>query len=54
MSFYPNSASSVLNIKANDNLINPHFTIVDALGKIILKGKINNRNTTINISNLSK
>ena len=51
---YPNPASSVLNIKANDNLANQPFIITDTLGKIVLKGKLNEGDNSINVEQLSK
>ena len=54
VSLYPNPASSVLNVKVNTNIVNKPFTITDALGKIVLKGKLNEGDTTLNVEHLSK
>jgi len=54
LSLYPNPTSNILNIKANDNIANKPFTIADALGKIVLKGRLNEGDTTINVEQLSK
>ena len=54
LSLYPNPTSSVLNVKANDNLANQPFIITDTLGKIVLKGKLNEGDTIINVEHLSK
>ena len=54
LKLYPNPASSFLNIKADANLVNQPFTITDALGKIILKGKLNEGDTGIIVEHLSK
>lgn len=51
---YPNPALSVLNIKADFNLINQPFTINDGLGRVVLKGKLNEFDATINVEQLSK
>jgi len=54
LKLYPNPASSFLIIKADANLVNQPFTITDALGKIILKGKLNEGDTGIIVEHLSK
>jgi hypothetical protein len=54
VSLYPNPALSVLNIKTNENLANQTYAITDALGKIIVKGKLKEGDTNINVEPLSK
>jgi surface protein len=54
ISLYPNPTSSLLNIKTDDSITNQSYTISDALGKIVLKGKLNEGGTTINLEQLSK
>ena len=54
VSLYPNPTSNVLNIKVDYNLINLPFVIIDDLGKIAIKGKLNQGDTTINVEHLSK
>jgi surface protein len=54
VSLYPNPTLNILNIKANDNLANQPYIITDALGKVILKGKLNEGDTGINVEHLSK
>ena len=54
LKLYPNPASSFLNIKAHTNLVNHPYSITDALGKIVLKGKLNEGDTGINVEHLSK
>ena len=54
VSLYPNPTLSVLNIKVDANIANQPYIITDALGKIILKGKLNEGDTTINVEGLSK
>ncbi len=54
VSLYPNPALSVLNIKTNENLANQTYAITDALGKIVLKGKLNEGDNSFNVEHLSK
>jgi hypothetical protein len=51
---YPNPAFSILNINADYQLINQHYTIIDGLGRVILNGKLNEFDTAINVEQLSK
>jgi hypothetical protein len=52
LKLYPNPVLSVLNI--DNNLTNQPYNIIDTLGKIVLKGKLNEGDTTINVEHLSK
>jgi surface protein len=52
LKLYPNTVLSVLNI--DNNLANQTYTITDALGKIVLKGKLSEGDTTLNVEQLSK
>ena len=52
LELYPNPVLSVLNI--DNNLTNQPYTITDALGKVVLKGKLNEGNNSINVEQLSK
>jgi surface protein len=54
LKLYPNPVLSVLNVKANANISNQPYTITDTLGRIVLKGKLNSGDTTINVEHLSK
>jgi surface protein len=54
LKLYPNPVLSVLNIKADFNLINQPYTIFDGLGRIVIKGKLNEVDTAINVEQLSK
>jgi surface protein len=54
VSLYPNPTLSFLNVKGNENLVNQPYTITDALGKIVLKGKLNEGDNSINVEQLSK
>jgi surface protein len=54
LKLYPNPVISVLNIKTDSHLINQTYTIIDYLGRIVLNGKLNEVDTTINVEQLSK
>ena len=51
---YPNPVVSNLNIKADINLINQPYSIIDGLGRVVLNGKLNEFESTINVEQLSK
>lgn len=50
---YPNPATSQINVKVNAPYINSTFNITDQMGKIVLEGKLNSKNTLISINKLS-
>ena len=52
-SVFPNPARSVINIKADSKLIGEVYTIYDNTGKVVLTGKLNSQNTTIELGTLS-
>ena len=52
-SVFPNPAQSVINVKADSKLIGSAYTIYDNTGKVVLTGKLNSQNTTIELGNLS-
>ncbi len=52
-SVFPNPAQSLLNIKADSKLIGEVYTIYDNTGRVVLTGKVNSQNTTIELGNLS-
>jgi hypothetical protein len=52
LKLYPNPVLSVLNV--DNNLTNQPYNIIDTLGKVILKGKLNEGNNSINVEHLSK
>lgn len=54
ISLYPNPVVSVLNVNINSNLINQPYAIIDGLGRVVLKGKLNEVESTINVEQLSK
>ena len=51
---YPNPVISVLNVNIGSNLINQTYTIIDGLGRVVLNGKLNDVESTINVEQLSK
>ena len=51
---YPNPVINILNIKSDYNFINQPYTIIDGLGRVVLNGKLNEVDTTINVEQLSK
>jgi len=54
LKLYPNPVVSILNVSIDSNLINQPYTIIDGLGKVVLKGKLNEVQSTINVEQLSK
>jgi uncharacterized protein (TIGR02145 family) len=52
-SVFPNPAQSVINVKADSKLIGSFYSIYDNTGRVVLSGKINSENTTIELGNLS-
>jgi hypothetical protein len=53
ISLFPNPALNVLNVNINSNLINQAYTIIDSLGRVVLNGKLNDVENTINVEQLS-
>jgi surface protein len=53
LKLYPNPVLKVLNVKFDSNLINEPYTIIDGLGRVILKGNLNDVDNTINVEQLS-
>ena len=54
LQLHPNPVESVLNINIESNLINQPCTIIDGLGRVVLYGKLNEVDTTLNVEHLSK
>ena len=54
INIYPNPVVNNLNIKTENHLINQPYTIIDGLGRVVLNGKLNDVDTTINVEQLSK
>ena len=52
-SVFPNPAQSVINVKADDKLIGSAYSIYDNTGRVVLTGKLNSENTTIELGKLS-
>jgi hypothetical protein len=50
---FPNPAQSQINVKADSKLIGAGYSIYDNTGRIVLTGKLNAQNTTIELNNLS-
>jgi surface protein len=51
---YPNPVLNVLNVKVDNNLINQPYDVFDSLGRVVLNGKLNDVDTSINVEQLSK
>ena len=54
LKLYPNPVVSILNIKTDNHLTNQPYTIIDGLGRVVLNGKLNEVESTINVEQLSK
>jgi len=52
-SVFPNPAQSIINVKADSKLIGSVYSIYDYTGRVVLTGKLNSENTTIELGNLS-
>lgn len=52
-SVFPNPAQSVINVKADNKLNGEVYSIYDNTGRVVLTGKLNDQNTTIELGNLS-
>lgn len=52
LKLYPNPVISILHV--DNNLTNQSYIIIDTLGKVILKGNLNEENNMINVDKLSK
>ena len=51
---YPNPVVSILNVKTVINYVNQPYSIIDGLGRVVLNGKLNEVETSINVEQLSK
>jgi hypothetical protein len=54
ITIYPNPASDVITIKANTGISGIAYSITDQTGKMMLKGKLNDESTAVDITQLSK
>ena len=52
-SIYPNPAENKINVKADETLLGSVYTVYDNAGKVVLSGKINAKNTSVEVGNLS-
>lgn len=52
-SVFPNPAQSFISVKVDSKLIGSVYSIYDNTGRVVLSGKLNSLNTTIEVSNLS-
>ena len=53
-SLFPNPAQSVIKLKADISIIGELYTIYDNAGRVVLNGKINSENATIELGNLTR
>ena len=54
LEIYPNPAKNVINVKTADTkLLGMAYSIYDNAGKVVLSGKINSENTSIELGNLA-
>jgi hypothetical protein len=49
---FPNPAQNIINVKVDNKLIGKNYSIYDNSGRIVLTGKLNFENTTIELGNL--
>ena len=54
LKLHPNPVINILNIKTDTNFINQPYSIIDGLGRVVLNGKLNEVETSINVEQLSK
>jgi uncharacterized delta-60 repeat protein len=50
---YPNPATDIIVVKANPNLSDMNYSVFNLLGKVVIKGKLTSKATTININTLN-
>jgi hypothetical protein len=50
---YPNPTQSIVNVKADTKLIGAVYNIYDNTGKVVLSGKINTENTSVDLEKLA-
>ena len=53
ISVFPNPAENKINVKADATLVGSVYTVYDNTGKVVLSGKINAENTSVELGNLS-
>jgi hypothetical protein len=52
-SIFPNPATSMIQVKANTELLGMSYSIYDNRGKVVIRGQLNAENTSIELGNLS-
>jgi hypothetical protein len=52
ISVFPNPATDLITVKADNKMIGSTFIVTDKTGRQVLTGKLNNETTTLNISEL--
>jgi hypothetical protein len=52
-SIFPNPATSIIQVKADAELLGMSYSIYDNRGKVVLRGQLNAENTSIELGNLS-
>jgi hypothetical protein len=50
---YPNPTTKQLNLMVDSNLLGSVYTVCDNTGKLVLTGKVNTENTSVELGNLS-
>ena len=50
---FPNPAQIIINVKVDSKLVGEVYAIYDNTGRVVLTGKLNSQNTTIELGNLS-
>ena len=53
ISIFPNPAQNVINVMEDNKFLSEIYSIYDNTGKVVLTGKLNSQNTTIELGNLS-
>ncbi|MCX6291534.1 MAG: T9SS type A sorting domain-containing protein [Bacteroidetes bacterium] len=51
---FPNPATNQINVKTEAGFVGSLYKIYDSMGKTVISGKINEKNTTIELNNLSE
>jgi len=52
LALFPNPASNQINIEVRANLSGAAYQIIDALGKTVIQGKLNAKNSTVHLGNI--
>lgn len=54
VSVYPNPVINVLHVNSDSDFANQSYSVIDGLGRVVLNGKFNETENTINVVQLSK